>query len=47
MHNSARSEAAIYLQLVKRPLPLAAVEDLEFVALVGGEEGGYVAEALG
>jgi hypothetical protein len=28
-------------------LSFAAIEDLELVALVGGEEGGNVAEALG
>jgi len=33
--------------LAMRRLPLAAVEDLELVAGIGGEEGGDVAEALG
>ena len=35
------------LQKFSLSLSLATVEDLELVALVGGEEGGDVAEALG
>src|ERR1035437_4930641 len=37
----------IIFQIDESRLPLAAVEDLELVALVGGEEGGNVPEALG
>jgi hypothetical protein len=35
------------LRELSSSLPLAAVEDLELIAGIGGEEGGYVAEALG
>src|ERR1035437_8062721 len=43
----ATLQPLIIFQIDDSRLPFAAVEDLEVVALVGREEGGYVAEALG